>query len=335
MDALTPTPRRRGGALAPAIEGVRTGVRGAARTVAFYAATPSALPRDSALDRALYGVAQVVHAARLVLADARLARAAALPTLLTAVGCLAAAAWMAARRGDRSASTLHAFAVAFVAVSSMPPTFLQRLWVRVALEARRALGGAPGELEHPGEGYLRMLVRESVKALRQFVVVAAGLFPVFVAVDVLPLGRAVSAAAAVLWAGYWVVIDALEIPMEVAPGKLGPGAPTWFERGLRRLGTHRLPWWPLRVVAWPFQVALRFGARWGGFLSRPWRHEVKYTQRHPWETLGFGVAAGVFLVIPVVGLFFRAVAMTAATAVVVAGEGRAAAGGGMSDGEEG
>jgi len=293
-----------------------TGVRAAARAIASYA-EPGAAPRDAPLDRALFGAAQVVRAARLVLTDRALGRAAALPTALTAAACLGAAAWMAWRRDDARVSALHAFTVAFLAVSAMPPTLLQRLWTRVGLEARVALGGGSGELERPGEGWLHMVLRESVKALRQAAVVAAGLAPVFAMVEVLPLGHEVTAAAAVLWAGYWTVLDAFEIPMEVVPGKLGPGAPTWFERGLRRLGRRRVRG-PLRLLAWPVQLFLRLGARWGGWLARPWRHEAKFTQRHPWESLGFGLAAWTFLAIPGVGLLFRAVAMTGATALLLA-----------------
>src|SRR6185369_8760967 len=104
--------------------------------------------------------------------------------------------------------------------------------------------------------------------LRQAVVVAAGLAPVLALVELTPLGHAWSAAAAALWAGYWIALDALEVPMELEPGRPGPGAPTWFERGLRRLSRRRLRGLR-RVLAWPFQRVLGLGARWGGFLARP------------------------------------------------------------------
>jgi len=263
----------------------------------------------------VWGALLVRDAARLVFSDPRLARAAAVPTLLTAAACLAAAAWRAWHREAADETALHAFAVAFVAVSSMPPTFLHRMWTRVGIEARRALVAPPAE-EARVHGWFRGFAAETVKALRQAVVVAAGLAPVFLVVEWSPFGHQVTTAAALAWAGYWVVLDALEIPVSIAPLRLaGPGAPTWFERGLRRMARARLRF-PLNAVTWPFRLFFGLGARWGGMLSRPWRHEVKLTQRYPWETLGFGLAAAAFLLIPGLGLFFRAVVMTGATALL-------------------
>jgi hypothetical protein len=185
----------------------------------------------------------------------------------------------------------------------------------VGVEARRALGGSGAAGD--GHAWFTGFLAETLKAVRQGIVVGAGLAPVLLLVELTPLGHATTAAAAVAWAGYWVVVDALEIPVALAPRRLaGPGAPTWFERRLRRLARARLPL-ALAVVSWPIRAFLALGARWGGALARPWRREVKLTERHAWETLGFGLAAGLFLAVPVLGLFFRAVAMTGATALVV------------------
>jgi hypothetical protein len=107
-----------------------------------------------------------------------------------------------------------------------------------------------------------------------------------------------------------VVLDALEIPVELQPGRLGPGEPTWFERGLGALGA-RSRW--LRF--------LRPAGRFVGWLSRPWRHQAAFTERQPWESAGFGLASVAVLAVPVLGVFFRAVAITAATALVVRYEG--------------
>ncbi len=108
------------------------------------------------------------------------------------------------------------------------------------------------------------------------------------------------------WAWYWVVLDALEIPVELRPGRLGPGEPPWFERGLRGLAARsRL----LRILG-PVGGFV-------GWLARPWRHQASFTERHSWESTGFGLASVAFLAVPVLGVFFRAVAITAATALVV------------------
>ena len=246
----------------------------------------------------------MARAAALVASDRTLLRSALLPTTLTFLGSAALAAVYA--RSHEGKFFESAFA-AFVALSSMPPTLLWPLWTRLAVEARRALGAPPGEEERPGESYARLLLRESTKALRQGAVVAIGLAPVFFLVELLPgVGHGITLSLGVAWAWYWVVLDALEIPVEMQPGRLGPGAPPWFERGLVELGG-RSRW--LRF--------LRPAGRFVGWLARPWRHQAKFTERQPWESAGFGLASVAVLAVPVLGVFFRAVAITAATALVV------------------
>jgi len=246
----------------------------------------------------------VLGAASLVATDRALLRSAILPTTLTFLGAVVFAAIAAVRHGERTFETAFA---SFVAISSMPPTLLWPLWTRLGKEARRALGATPGEEERPGEPYRKLLVRETMKALRQAAVVALGLAPVFVVVELLPgVGHGITVGLGLLWAWYWVVLDCLEIPVELEPGRLGPGEPTWFERGLRHLGG-RSRW--LFLLSW--------SGRFLGWLSRPWRHQAMFTERHAWESAGFGAGTVAFLAIPVLGVFFRAVAITAATALVV------------------
>jgi hypothetical protein len=254
-----------------------------------------------------FGLWQVVNAASLLVSDRALRTSALVPTTLTLLGSGLLAALVAWQKEGRFFELAFA---SFVALSSMPPTLLWPMWERLGKEARRALGASPGEEERPGESYARLLVRESVKALRQTAVVAVGLTPVFVLVEVLPgVGHRLTLALGLAWAWYWVVLDCLEIPVELQPGRLGPGEPTWFERWLRDLGA-RSRW------LFPFRLAGRFV----GWLARPWRHQARFTERHGWESAGFGAGAVAFLAIPVLGVFFRAVAITAATALVVRDE---------------
>jgi len=65
----------------------------------------------------------------------------------------------------------------------MPPTLLQRQWLGVAHQARRALGLPPGEEPLRGVGFVAMLWREGWKALRQAVVVSVGLVPVVMFIE--------------------------------------------------------------------------------------------------------------------------------------------------------
>ena len=249
----------------------------------------------------------MARAAALLATDRALLRSALLPTALTFLGSAALAALVAWRR---EGSFLALAFASFVAISSMPPTFLWPLWTRLGKEARRALGAPPGEEERPGESYARLLLRETVKAVRQGMVVAVGLAPVFFLVELLPgVGHWLTLSLGVAWAWYWVVLDALEIPVELQPGRLGEGEPPWFERGLVALAA-RSRW--LRF--------LRPAGRFAGWLARPWRHQALFTERHRWESAGFGLASVAVLAVPVLGVFFRAVALTAATALVVRDE---------------
>lgn len=290
--------------LGTALVGPRiTGARSAVAAFRSYAADAGVEARPGALDRVLWGAAQAVHAAGHVAGDAALRKAALVPTALTFVGS-AVLAWlvMTVPEGGDSLAAFHAWLVAFVALASMPPTILRRQWVRVAFEARRVAGLSPGEDPWADVGYVRMLWRESWKLVRQAAAVSFGLLPIAIVLRMLPFGRTESAALAAVWAFYWIVLDAFELPLEVIPGP-EPAAPQpWYARLLRRGAG-------LFVLFRPLNAAARFVSR----LTKPWHEEVAFTERHPWETAGFAVVIGVLLAIPGVGLFFRSVAIVAAT----------------------
>jgi hypothetical protein len=284
--------------------------RQATAALAFYAAEPAALPRPGRLDRLLWGLGVSFHAARLMWRDRALLRSALLPTALTLLGALVFAGAVAAGASvepDQASSPrgLQAFLASFVALASMPPTFLQRQWMALAHQARRALGLPPGEDPFPGERYLAMLWREGKKAVRQGLVVSLGLLPVVAFIKLLPFGDLEAAAIGAGWTFYWVVVDAFELPIEVLVGPRHPTPTPWYARGLAWLGRLARP---LRWFGWCGRMLER--------LARPWGEEVRFTERHPWETAGFAAGIGVVLAIPVVGLFFRSVAITAATDLV-------------------
>jgi hypothetical protein len=284
------------------------GLRGALDALAFYAARPEARPRPDRIDRALWAAGTTVHAARLVVSDRALFRAALWPTGLTVAGCaiFAGLATATADAGDQHpGTTFNAFLVSFVALASMPPTLLQRLWIRVANEARRAHGLPPGEDPFPGESLPRLLWREGRKAVRQALVVSIGLAPLLGVAHLLPFGSHDAALLAGAWGFYWLVVDAFEIPMEVIPGPRHHAADPWYGRLLVRLG--EVSRW-LRPSRWFGRALSR--------LTAPWNGEVRFTERHAWETAGFGLVIGTVLAVPVAGLFFRAVAITAATSLL-------------------
>ncbi len=284
------------------------GLRGALGAVAFYAARPEARARPAPVDRALWGAAVALEAARLVVTDRRLRRAALWPTGLTVAGCalLAALATLGAGEGARSAgATFNAFLISFVALAAMPPTVLQRLWIRLANEARRAVGLGPGEDPTAGVSTWRLLWREGWRAVRQAVVVSAGLAPLLVLARVLPFGRSDAALLGGAWGLYWLVVDAFELPLDVVPGPRHHAGAPWFARLPGRVAARSRWLWP---AGWFARLLDR--------LTRPWRGEVQFTERHAWETAGFGLVVGALLAVPVAGLFFRSVSITAATALL-------------------
>jgi len=285
-------------------------LRSALAVLAQHARAPGLAAGPGRLDRVAWGAGQVLWAARLAWRDRALRKASLVPTLLTAVGCgVIAALYTLAKLNDGELpggpfAAVHRYMTVLVALASMPPTLLQRQWLRVAREARRALGLTPGDDAFAGRSLIRIVVVEWVKALRQAAVVAVGLLPVVLALQLLPDAVHAPAATLGLWAFYWVVVDAFELPMEVIPGPRHAGPEPWFARLLRAAGRR---WW-LR----PFRWAGRFG----GWLARPWREELDFTHRHRWESAGLGLAAGALLSVPLLGLAFRAVAIVAATALV-------------------
>jgi hypothetical protein len=274
----------------------------------FYADHPDAPPRPEPLHRLLWGAGVSLSAARLVATDRGLRRAALLPTALTVAGCLVMAA-VATSLADpdqrETAGAFQRFLVVFVALASMPPTILQRHWVRVANEARRALGYPQGEDPTAGHGLMGIWWHEGMKALRQAGATAASLVPFIVVLQFLPFRRTTRAVAIALWGFYWLIVDAFEIPMEVVPGPRRGGSAPWFARLLIAAPS-------LHGTLRPVAPAGR-GLAW---LSAPWHEGLRFTERHPWETAGFGLVMGTLLAVPVVGLFFRAVGITAATALL-------------------
>jgi hypothetical protein len=150
-----------------------------------------------------------------------------------------------------------------------------------------------------------MLAREMGKALRQALVVSMGLLPVVAFIQLLPFGDYEAAALGAAWTFYWVVIDAFELPIEILVGPRHATPEPWFSRALGWLGNRA---WPLRLFRWTGRFLTR--------MTRPWGEEIRFTERHPWETAGFAAGIGVVLLIPLAGLFFRSVAITAATALI-------------------
>jgi uncharacterized protein involved in cysteine biosynthesis len=277
----------------------------ALRCVAFLAAHPRARPGSSRLDRALFGAAQVIWSIRMLAGDRALRRAAIRPTLLSLLACAGIALVLSWGDEVSGLAYLRQLAATFVTLAAMPPTVLHREWVRLALEARLAAGLDPGHDEDAALSFSAVVWKEAKKAIRQLVVVTAGLFPLVLLLRFFPAGRTAGAVLVGLWGLYWVVLDSLELPFGVQPIRRAPARAAWFVRFFWAVG-QQIP--IARPVRW-------FGRRLKR-LTRPWRREVDFTERHGAEMLGFGIAVALVLAVPVLGLVFRAVAITAATNLV-------------------
>ncbi len=235
-------------------------------------------------------------ALKLLSEHGKLRRAALIPTLLTLVGCLVFAYFD--MDDDASDPSWRRFLAAFAALTALPPTFLMPLWVKLALESRHVLTAAPGDSDILNSSYFRMLKTEWMKVARQAFIVSIGVFPILLLSKLLSLPDLIYQLAAGLWAFYWMVLDAIDLPLEVAPGKLGIASPSWFEQGFAAV---KLGWFA-RAIA-------RF--------ATPWRHAIHFTERHPAATTGFAIAAGLCLLNPIIGVFFRSLALVAATCLIV------------------
>jgi hypothetical protein len=263
-------------------------------------------PAKPFADRFVDGAAQVVVALRALLRDPALRRAALLPTLLSVSGAAGLAAlgvwWDWGEEGAGWHWAARRFFAVFLALAAMPPTLLHPLWGHLAAASRRSLGLATSDAPHVS--YLRMLINETKKAIRQAIIGGTiGLLPVLIVVGVLPGSGVISPILIAAWAIYWIQLDAFELPFELAdvpPPRRSP----WFARWAHGYGTAG-KWWS-------FRFARKIG-RWLHRLSRPWRREIAFTERNAAACLGFGLALAVIFFVPVLGLIFRPLAIIAAT----------------------
>lgn len=229
-----------------------------------------------------------------------------LPTVLSLTGAAVIAGlpmWLDWSEGNSARSALRHFATTFIALASLPPTLLHPLWSKVARIARTSIGLPHGH-EEPTRSYVRVLIAEGKKGLRQALIGGTlGLLPILMALSVFPESHWLRAGALAIWALYWITVDAFELPFELSNAP-APRRSPWFARWAFNYGNAGR-WWSLRIVR-----------KFGRLLhkhSRPWRREIAFTERNAAGVLGFSTALGTLLAIPVLGLVFRSVAIVAAT----------------------
>ena len=276
------------------------------RLIAWYAGHGEAGPKDSPLDRFCHGAAQILVALRRLAHDPELRRAAILPTVLSflvALGVAVLFAWSTWSDERTARGALLQAGGVFILLASLPPTLLHPLWEKVAVLARASVGLPPGH-EEPKRSYVRVVVAESMKGLRQAVIGSAlGVLPVLILLGLFPESHYLKVVALGVWAVYWITVDAFEIPFELSNAPMPPRA-AWFTRW-----SYALP----DLVRFPGLKLVRKFGKLLHKLSRPWRREIAFTERRPLEVFGFATALGTLLAVPVLGLLFRSVAIIAAT----------------------
>jgi hypothetical protein len=272
-------------------------VRWALQRIRAYARGVQAPPAGNT-EQALYGFAQPILGARVLLADPELLKEALYPA-----GLLAAACALYASVGNETygnwGTWLKCFYKAFAALAPLPSFFFANHYARLAAMMRWRMGfGACGPREMPW----RLLAG---RMIRQALIVAIGVAPLLVLAQLVPaVGDFVSAAIFGIWSLHWVVADAFDDAQVRLPGESlkeslqrDRDAPEpWFVRMLRRTAA-RLP----GILGGP----LRLFARLCDKLALDSRGEIARMEANRALSVGFSVSTAALLATPVLNLLFR------------------------------
>jgi hypothetical protein len=195
-------------------------------------------------------------------------------------------------------SRLELFYTTMLSLAPVPVVLFGRTYRRLAAAARVPLGLSPRDAARPS------LMSAIGDAIRQTILLAIGLAPIYLAVEFLsgwdpidPVLVALAWLLGLLWTLHWISVEALDNAQTLAPGTteadaraaIDAAADPWFVR---------LYSGPLR----PFGKLLRR-------LSRPWRRELEILAHHPDLAFGFGLGVAGLLLIPMGALVFRPAAV--------------------------
>jgi hypothetical protein len=263
-----------------------------------YASAPYPPPvRTDALGRFLYGVAQPIFGARLMLRDRGLLGAALAPVVAIALLC----SLVALRKLDQGLlAVCITFGVTFAALVPVPPVLFARYYARIAAKARNELGLGPCT------PYLKPISQSFGESIAQMVIIAIGVAPVAVAISFAPLWGAIAAFAVhAVWTLHWVVVEGLDSARTLEPGETVDSVSAQersqrFTPWFMRFHEAPMPGW----VRW-LLLPLRITGEIVMGLSREWSPEMRIVERNPYLTSGFGVGTVVLLSIPGLNLFFR------------------------------
>ena len=272
-------------------------VRWAVQRIRAYARGVQAPPAGDA-EQTLYGFAQPILGARVLLADPELLKEALYPA-----GMLAAACALYASLGTETYGHwgiwFKSFYKAFAALAPLPSFFFANHYARLAAMIRWRMGfGACGPREMPW----RLLAG---RMIRQALIVAVGVAPLLIVARLVPaIGDFVSAAVLGIWSLHWVVADAFDDAQVCLPGESlkeslqrDRDAPEpWFVRILKR-GAARLP----GILRWPIRLFARLCDK----LALDSRGEIALMESNRAVSVGFSLSTAVLLATPVLNLLFR------------------------------
>jgi len=263
--------------------------------------------KADAVSNVIYGAAQPILGARILLRDRELLREGLVPAMWLAAFC-AVCALVKPHEGPLWAGRLKTFYKTFAVLAPVPSVIFAKHYARMAALIRWKLGfGACGPREYP-------LFTSARRAVQQAIVVAIGLMPLAVLWHFIPfLGVIISQVVLGAWAVHWVVVDAFDDARVLLPGETIKSAEAtdrcapspWFVRVFLHIAEKT----PIR----PIGALLRRFARFCDRLSLPWRGEFAIMEGHPTISAGFAVMTATLLAVPVMNLLFRPIILVASS----------------------
>ncbi len=260
-------------------------------------------PPAEAVDRVVYGLAQPLLGARVLVTHRKLLEAALVPAALLAAACA-----VIALLGDHG-RFLQRFYTTFAVLAPLPSIVLAGHYARMAAQARHVFGFSPVE------PCIEPLRKNIERVIKQAILVALALAPFTALLAVVPgVGGWLVKIVAAVWALHWVVVGAFDSARVLHPGEtlaeLDAAAqrlpPPWFVRWLLRVADH---------VPIAGRLVRRF-ARLCDRLSLPWREEIALVEHHPVLVVGFALSTAATLAVPILNLAFRPIIIVAATHVI-------------------
>ncbi|MFL5248996.1 MAG: hypothetical protein ACJ79V_14335 [Myxococcales bacterium] len=256
---------------------------------------------------ALYGAAQPVLGARILLRDPELLKEGLVPAAWLAAFC-AVCALVSPAEGPIWMGRLKTFYRTFAVLAPVPSIIFAKHYARLAAQVRWKLGfGACGPREYP-------LFTSARRAVQQAIVIAIGLAPLAIVWHLIPfLGQWISKLVFGAWAVHWVVVDAYDDARVLLPGETVKSAEEtdrrapspWFVRAFLH-GADKIPFRPVAGL-------LRKFARFCDRLALPWRGEFALMEGQPFISTGFALMTATLLAVPVMNLLFRPIILVASS----------------------